>query len=100
MFCQRRKIHYISDEVYGLTSFASNDIHDRAPFVPAMSLDVPSLGGDLSRVHTIWSTSKDFGQSGVRMVRIALERLQGKADQYIRAVRSPRLIGKWLPDSL
>ena len=67
-FCKRRNIHYISDEVYALTSFRCEELPDPIPFVSALSLNISDLGCDLSRVHTIWSTSKDFGQSGVRMV--------------------------------
>ena len=68
-FCKRRNIHYISDEVYALTSFPCPEMPDPVPFVSVLSLDIPKLGGDVSRVHTVWSPSKDFGQSGTRMVR-------------------------------
>jgi aspartate/methionine/tyrosine aminotransferase len=67
-FCKRKNIHYISDEVYGMTKFACEELSSSVPFISALSIDVESLGVDLGRVHTIWSTSKDFGQSGVRMV--------------------------------
>lgn len=68
MFCQRRNIHFISDEIYALTSCTGAYAPNPTPFVSALSLDVVRLGYDLSRVHTVWSTSKDFGQSGIRMV--------------------------------
>lgn len=68
LFCQRRNIHYISDEVYAMTSFLCDEIPEPVPFISVLSLDVTGIGCDLSRVHTVWSTSKDFGQSGVRMV--------------------------------
>ena len=67
-FCQEHDIHFISDEVYAMTSFETTDLPNPEPFVSALSLDVEGLGCDLSRVHTIWSPSKDFGQSGFRMV--------------------------------
>jgi len=67
LFCQRRNIHYISDEVYAMTSFPCAEIPDPVPFSSVLSLDLESLGCDLSRVHTVWSTSKDLGQSGIRM---------------------------------
>jgi aspartate/methionine/tyrosine aminotransferase len=67
-FCERRNIHYISDEVYAMTNFPCPEIREPIPFISALSLDITSLGCDLSRVHTVWSTSKDFGQSGFRMV--------------------------------
>jgi gliotoxin/aspirochlorine biosynthesis aminotransferase len=67
-FCARRNIHYISDEVYGMTSFSLPGQEELSPFVSALSIDTRSLGCDPSRVHVVWSPSKDFGQSGTRMV--------------------------------
>ena len=71
-FCQRKNIHYISDEVYALTSFPCPELPEPVPFVSVLSLDVARIGCDLSRIHMVWSTSKDFGQSGMRMVRYQL----------------------------
>ena len=68
-FCQEHDIHYISDEVYALSVFPTPNSKHTSPFVSALSLDLEALGCDASRVHTIWSTSKDFGSSGIRMVR-------------------------------
>ncbi|MCJ1401065.1 hypothetical protein MMC11_004277 [Xylographa trunciseda] len=66
-FCKRHDIHFISDEVYALSSFPCVDVPHPVPFTSVLSLDVEGLGCDLSRVHMLWSTSKDFGQSGFRM---------------------------------
>jgi aspartate/methionine/tyrosine aminotransferase len=66
-FCERRNIHFICDEVYALSVFPSPDLPKAQKFVSALSLDLESLGVDPSRVHVVWSMSKDFGQSGVRM---------------------------------
>ncbi|KAH8703005.1 pyridoxal phosphate-dependent transferase [Phaeosphaeriaceae sp. PMI808] len=66
-FCQRYNIHYISDEVYALSTLPKSGVEYTVPFVSALSLDLEALGCDTSRVHTIWSTSKDFGSSGIRM---------------------------------
>jgi len=70
-FCHERHIHFISDEVYGMSGFTSEDFPKPTPFVSALSIDVCGLGYDLSQVHTIWSISKDFGSSGFRMVGYA-----------------------------
>jgi Aminotransferase class I and II len=72
-FCQDRDIHFISDEVYALSCFDNNDKMDngRPPFVSALHLDLDRLGVDRARVHVVWSTSKDFGSSGFRMVCLA-----------------------------
>ncbi|CAJ2504446.1 Uu.00g118400.m01.CDS01 [Anthostomella pinea] len=66
-FCGQRGLHFISDEIYALSSFENPDVSHPVPFVSALQLDVESLGCDLSRIHTIWSISKDFGSSGLRM---------------------------------
>jgi aspartate/methionine/tyrosine aminotransferase len=67
-FCQKHNIHYISDEVYALSILANPSEEHATPFVSALSLDLGALGCDAGRIHTIWSTSKDFGSSGIRMV--------------------------------
>ncbi|OJD20832.1 hypothetical protein ACJ73_07834 [Blastomyces percursus] len=66
-FCQRRGIHFISNEVYAMSSFSTADITDPVPFISALSLNTAELLCDRSRVHTIWSISKDFGASGMRV---------------------------------
>ncbi|KAI1317924.1 PLP-dependent transferase [Xylariaceae sp. FL0255] len=66
-FCDERKIHFISDEIYAMSLFHNPDVSDPVPFLPLMQIDVQALGCDPSRVHTIWSISKDFGSSGLRM---------------------------------
>lgn len=79
-FCQEHGIHYISDEVYALSAFPSPHAQEMAPFVSALSLDLTTLGYDAKYVHTIWSVSKDFGSSGVRMVRTHNSRQETAAD--------------------
>ncbi len=73
-FCQDRNIHFISDEVYALSCFDDDDEADTGlpPFVSALHLDLDRLGVDRARVHVVWSTSKDFGSSGFRMVCLAV----------------------------
>ncbi len=69
-FCQEQKIHFISDEVFGLSVFSSPDLPNPVPFTSVMSLDTDKTGCELSRVHVIWSMSKDFGSSGLRLVGV------------------------------
>lgn len=69
-FCNRNGLHYISDEVYALTKFETPDLKNPEPFVSVLSIDTEALGCDPSKVHMVWSPSKDFGQSGVRMVAL------------------------------
>jgi aspartate/methionine/tyrosine aminotransferase len=67
-FCDARGIHLVSDEVFALSTFESPDLPDATPFTSALSLDPAALGCDPSRIHVIWSMSKDFGSSGIKLV--------------------------------
>ena len=71
-FCEERGIHFIVDEVYALSCFQTPGADDPA-FMSVLSLDLGSLGVDIARVHVVWSTSKDFGSSGIRMVSLTTE---------------------------
>ncbi len=66
-FCEERDIHFIVDEVYALSRLRTPG-RDEPAFISALSLDLASLDVDIARVHVVWSTSKDFGSSGFRMV--------------------------------
>lgn len=72
-FCQKRNLHYISDEVFANTVFDP----EAEQFVSALSLlknpDKPESDQgksiiEPSMVHVVWSTTKDFGACGVRSV--------------------------------
>ena len=77
-FCETYGLHFVSDEVYALSSFESTSV--LPPFCSVLSLvrnfpetDVEQRhhGKDIidpARVHVVWSMSKDFGSSGIRMV--------------------------------
>lgn len=79
-FCGRRGIHFVSDEIYAHSLFgcgvgSRRSVVDGAEeeggdegFVSALSLDLDALGVDKSLVHVVWSMSKDFGASGIRLV--------------------------------
>ena len=89
-FCEQKNIHFISDEVFGLMNFECSDVPSTEEFVSVLSLDVESLGYDLSRVHTIWSPSKVFALSGLRLVRptylYSVDYKSSSSWQHFRAV--------------
>ncbi|KAI1422005.1 1-aminocyclopropane-1-carboxylate synthase 7 [Xylaria sp. FL1777] len=66
-FCNKHMIHFVSDEVYGISGFESEQSTTHSPFISALSIDAKQIGGDQSRVHVVWSISKDFGSNGFRM---------------------------------
>lgn len=68
-FCGSRGIHLISDEVYALTELKGSTRDNSAPFISALALDASASECDPSLVHVVWSSSTDFGLSGVRLVR-------------------------------
>lgn len=78
-FCESHDIHYISDEIYGLSTWSgpnqasleSNPDIVESPekkFTSVLSLDLKELKVNPARVHVIYGISKDFGCSGLRLV--------------------------------
>ncbi|KAK2612529.1 hypothetical protein QQS21_001467 [Conoideocrella luteorostrata] len=69
-FCHGNGLHLISDEVYGLSRIENRSTCD-SPFVSMLSLRNQETSADITsfapKVHVIWSLSKDFGCSGIRM---------------------------------
>jgi aspartate/methionine/tyrosine aminotransferase len=78
-FCEKYQLHFISDEIYALSVFKNPEIVEPTPFTSILSLDLEHVGVDPSRVHMVWSMSKDFGQSGIRMVRYSIRPLPAHA---------------------
>lgn len=67
-FCEKHDIHLISDEVFALSEFESPDLTAGPKFTSILSVDPKLLGADPNRIHFIWSLSKDFAASGIRLV--------------------------------
>ena len=67
-FCEQHKLHFISDELYAMSVFPNTKMKDPLPFTSILSVDLEDISVDASRVHMVWSMSKDMGQSGIRMV--------------------------------
>ena len=72
-FCQEKNLHLVSDEVFAPMTFESPDVSEEEQFVSVLSLDCEALGCDRSRIHMIWSPSKAFALSGVRLVGFETE---------------------------
>jgi aspartate/methionine/tyrosine aminotransferase len=72
-FCKEKDIHYISDEIFAMTAFSDKEDEK---FISALSLVNMSEAGAMnpSRVHILYSLSKDFGAAGLRMVSGASQR--------------------------
>ncbi|KAF2187328.1 PLP-dependent transferase [Zopfia rhizophila CBS 207.26] len=70
-FCQERGLHFVCDELYAHASIRTAPA-DAPRFVSALSLAEPlqpegAVKVDPSRVHVLWSPSKLFGSSGLRV---------------------------------
>lgn len=69
--CNKYSIHFVSDEIYGLTvwrdqSQAEPDEPTLEPFTSALSIDLTDII-DPALVHVLWGLSKDFGANGLRV---------------------------------
>jgi aspartate/methionine/tyrosine aminotransferase len=79
--CQRYRIHFVSDEIYALSTF-ENGVDDHPPpvsFESALSIDLSGVI-DPSLVHVLWGMSKDFGANGIRLGVIIS---QANADMHL-----------------
>ncbi|KAJ2927933.1 hypothetical protein H1R20_g9161, partial [Candolleomyces eurysporus] len=65
-FCEEHNLHLISDEIYALSTFSSQDVPNPEPFHSVISLDLDSIGVKESRIHMIYGMSKDFDANGFR----------------------------------
>jgi histidinol-phosphate/aromatic aminotransferase/cobyric acid decarboxylase-like protein len=71
-FCHKRGMHFISDEVYALASLGGAH-NNGSQFVSALAVSDANVTScdteiDCSRTHVVWSPSKLFGISGMRVV--------------------------------
>lgn len=64
-FCQKYQIHLISDEVYALSVYGSDN--SKHGFTSALSIDPVPLGVDPALVHVLYGMSKDFAAAGLRL---------------------------------
>lgn len=85
-YCEETNIHFVSDEIYALSTFGRISLppgtqgfgqkfeSPATEFVSVLSRDLHELGVSGSRVHVIYSLSKDFGCSGIRFVSLGRSR--------------------------
>lgn len=64
-FCQKYRIHFISDEVYAFTVFESGEPITH-PFTSVLSIDPEGII-DQDLVHVEYGMAKDFGSAGLRV---------------------------------
>jgi aspartate/methionine/tyrosine aminotransferase len=66
--CQKYRIHFVSDEIYGLTVWENKHDKDPSPIPFTSILSIP-LDGIIEPflVHALWGMSKDFGANGLRV---------------------------------
>jgi len=66
-FCQRHNLHLISDEVFALSEHGCSDLREPRKFTSVLAIDAAAHGCDVSKIHAIWSMSKDLGVTGARL---------------------------------
>ncbi|KAL8734962.1 MAG: hypothetical protein Q9181_003011 [Wetmoreana brouardii] len=64
-FCQKHRIHLISDEVYAMSVYKTPDNTNAVPFTSVLSIDTANLI-DSNLVHVLYGMSKDFSSNGLR----------------------------------
>ncbi|TGO44081.1 hypothetical protein BCON_0613g00020 [Botryotinia convoluta] len=69
-FCQRHGLHLIADEVFALSEHECSNLRQPRQFTSALAIDAGAHGCDASKIHVIWSMSKDLGATGVRLFSI------------------------------
>jgi 1-aminocyclopropane-1-carboxylate synthase len=57
--CQKYQIHLLSDEIYALTTFGTEDVPNPVPFTSLLSIDKTDII-DPSLCHVIHGMSKVF----------------------------------------
>ncbi|TAQ84268.1 hypothetical protein B7494_g7403 [Chlorociboria aeruginascens] len=66
-FCQRHNLHLISDEVFALSEHGCSDLSKPRKFTSVLAIDAAANGCDPTKIHVIWSVSKDLGATGARL---------------------------------
>lgn len=64
-FCQKHRLHLLSDEIYASSVFDSGE-EDATPFTSVLSIDSKDLI-DPELLHVTYGLSKDFGVAGLRV---------------------------------
>ncbi|PLB49681.1 PLP-dependent transferase, partial [Aspergillus steynii IBT 23096] len=77
--CQKYRMHFISDEIYALSTWENTVDHEgpaAVSFVSALSIDLEGII-DPELVHVLWGMSKDFGANGLRLGAIISQGNEG-----------------------
>ncbi|KAH7013539.1 pyridoxal phosphate-dependent transferase [Ilyonectria destructans] len=64
-FCQKHRLHLLSDEIYACSVFKTDD-PNTTPFTSILSIDATDLI-DTELLHVTYGLSKDFGAAGLRL---------------------------------
>jgi aspartate/methionine/tyrosine aminotransferase len=65
-FCGRRRLHFISDEIYAKSVFVNPHLANSPPFVSTLALNLRDVI-DPKFFHVLYGASKDFCANGLRL---------------------------------
>ncbi|TPX66799.1 hypothetical protein SpCBS45565_g04158 [Spizellomyces sp. 'palustris'] len=66
-FAKSHKLHIILDEIYALSCFRASSQEGLDPFTSILAMPWVQDEGLQEWIHIVWSFSKDFGSSGLRL---------------------------------
>jgi 1-aminocyclopropane-1-carboxylate synthase len=93
--CQKYKIHLISDEIYALTTFATDDIPNPTPFTSLLSIDKTGII-DPELCHVIHGMSKVRLVKPLRIGFLCQWRTNGNVDISIKPPLPPSDAHCWV----
>lgn len=65
--CEKHNLHLLSDEIYALSVFPSEERPHPEAFVSALSIDFTKHAVNPARVHVLYGMSKDFNSNSLRV---------------------------------
>jgi 1-aminocyclopropane-1-carboxylate synthase len=66
-FCEKHNLHFISDEIYALSVFPTEQKPNPEPFVSVLSIDWSKHSVNTARIHVVYGMSKDFNSNSFRI---------------------------------
>lgn len=87
-FCTSHNLHYLSDEIYAMSTFSNPSHPNATTFTSVLSLSLPLPP---TRMHVLYGAAKDFSSNGLR-----LGAFYSRNEALLRSVKSINTFS-WIP---